>query len=53
MKTFEILQKAAFLSLLACGSGESWANLIGVAVSVMILCLTSYKIYRHERPANE
>lgn len=53
MSIIQFIQRLSFLLLIVCGSGESWANLTGVAVSVMILCLTSYKIYRHERPTNE
>lgn len=44
MKTFEILQKAAFLSLLACGSGESWANLIGVIISLAVFVCVTFKL---------
>lgn len=46
MKAIQLIQKLSFLSLLVCGSGDSWANLTGVAISSIILCLTSLKIYR-------
>lgn len=47
MKTLEILQKAAFLSLLVCGSGDSWANLVGVIISLAVFCLTTFKLKRY------
>lgn len=53
MKAIQLIQKLSFLLLLVCGSGDSWANLTGVAMSLAVLCLTSYKIYRHERPTDE
>ena len=53
MRTIQFIQRLSFLFLIVCGSGESWANLTGVAMSLAVLCLTSYKIYRHERPTDE
>lgn len=41
------LQAIAFGSLLVCGSGDSYANLIGVVLSLSLLVLTTAKLKRY------
>lgn len=41
MKALSFLQKASFVSLLAFGSGDTWANLIAVLISLTVLIITT------------
>lgn len=44
MRIIQFIQWLSFLSLLVCGSGESWSNLIAVCISLAVFCLTTLKL---------